>query len=83
MNWLKNLYAKFAFQQRYDAIKAWKLNADVDRLFEEVWNKIAPSIQTAIWNFLKVMYEKYGEEAAKELLRRILDSIKSKGYIIS
>ena len=79
--WLSNIAGWF--QPTADKIRAWKLPPAVDKLFEEMWGNLSPAIQTAIWNFLKVMYEKYGEEAAKELLRRILESIKLKGYIVS
>lgn len=80
VKWLNNIAD--SFQPAYDKIKRWKLPPNVDKLFEEMWDNLAPSIQTAIWNFLKMIYEKYGEEAAKDLLRRILEAIKIKGYVI-
>lgn len=81
VDWLTNI-AK-SFQPNYDKIKSWKLPTEVDKLFDSMWNNLGPELQGVIWNFLKVIYEKYGEEAAKEILKRILEGIRAKGYIIT
>ena len=81
VKWLSNIAG--SFQPAYDKVKALKFPPEVDKLIDSMWAGLGKDLQDSIWNFLKVVVEKYGEEAAKELLRRILEGIKAKGYIIT
>ena len=77
--WLKDIAS--VFQPAADKIRAWKLPPDVDKLLDETWENLPKTIQTALWNFLKVMYDRYGEEVATILLRNLLGSLKTQNFI--
>ena len=55
-------------QKEYDQIKAWKLDPQTAALLDVIWKNISPSLQAALWAFIKQIYEKYGEETAKKIL---------------
>ncbi len=60
------------FQPAYNKIKAWDLPPEVDKLFENLWKVLSPDIQKAIWHTLRVMYNKFGKERAKEMLEAMI-----------
>ena len=61
------------WQPAYDRIKAWDLPPEVSELFDSLWKSLSPQIQAGLWKLLKEMYEKYGVEKAKEILKVILE----------
>ena len=79
VKWLENI-AK-SFQPSYDRIKQWKLSPTVDQLLDNIWASLPKEVADLIFNLVKSFYEKYGKVAAEDILRRILESIISKGYI--
>ncbi|MFH1231876.1 MAG: hypothetical protein V1709_10315 [Planctomycetota bacterium] len=80
MNWLKKLYEKLAFQSRYDKIKLWKLPDDVEKLFDETWDNLPKNIQKALWELIKRLYDRYGEEFAIIILQKLLGSLKTQVF---
>ena len=76
INWLKNIAS--SFQSNYDKIKAWHLPDNVDKLFDEIWENLPKNIQKALWDLVKKIYNKYGEEFAVMILEVLLGSLKKK-----
>ena len=82
MNWLKELYAKLAFQNRYDEIKSWKLNAQQQALVDTIWNNLSPTLQKALYAFIALLLSKYGPEVAKKILESVLTAVNKEGIVI-
>jgi len=71
VKWGKNL------QSEYDAISAWGLDPKTKELLAMIWAAISPSLQAALWAFIKQIYDKYGPETAKAILLKNLETMKA------
>lgn len=83
MNWLKELYEKLRFQDRYNFFKNLKWSPSQQALIDNVWATLGPTIQKALWSLVAMILAKYGPEAAQEIFSTVLAKIKEKGYIVS
>jgi hypothetical protein len=83
MNWLKELYAKLAFQNRYDQIKAMKWTPAQQQMIDDVWELLGPSIQKALWALVTIIISKYGPEVGQKLFQSILDNLKKQGVEVA
>lgn len=79
MDWLKKIYEWCNFQNRYDAIKGWKLSPAQQKLSDMVWKNLSPNIQKALWALITIIITKYGEDAGIALWEKFLVSIKNEG----
>jgi hypothetical protein len=82
MNWLKELYAKLAFQNRYDTIKSWKLTPQQQALSDSIWDNLSPTIQKALWSLVALILAKYGPEKAQALWGAFLNAINKENIVV-
>ena len=66
------------FQKAADKIRAWDLPKPVKELFDEIEGLLDESIKTALYEFIKANYEKYGRDFALQLLDKVLRALKLK-----
>jgi len=76
INWLKNIAS--SFQPAADKIRKWHLSPELDETFNSIWENLPKNIQKALWDLVKKIYDKYGEEFAVMILEVLLGSLKKK-----
>ena len=79
MNWLKALYEKLSFQRRYDDIKSWCWTKEQQKLIEEIWANLGPTLQKALWSLVALILAKYGPATAQSIFAKVLDLLKKEG----
>lgn len=79
VKWLNDIAE--IWQPAYDKIKSWKLPPEINKKFDEIWENLPKQIQKALWELLKKIYDKYGEEAAIVILGNLLGSLKTQIWI--
>lgn len=60
------------FQPNYDKIAAWKLSAEQKDLLDDIYDKLPASITKALGSLVVLLGSKYGVDAAKKFLAKVL-----------
>lgn len=73
--WVQALYNVFGskLQGWYDEIKHWELPKEVDEMFDNLWAAVTPDIKKGLIGMIEVIYKKFGQEKAKEMLTKVIE----------
>lgn len=82
IGWLEKLYLKLHFQKTYDCIKSWSLTPQQEILLDTIWQDLEPQLKKALWAFIVMIFNKYGESAAKDVLGNVLAQVKKSGWVV-